>query len=133
MQRITLHTSNYKQELIDFVQALQKQGLISVKNNNTLMWEKAETSSLCEELLLLLQHIAMQENPVYRHSPKLKDLAEGLRKTELHIHERIQLAEFTRHNKELNLEGYVLFRMGAYRERLDLILYTIVKKINAAK
>jgi len=136
MRRLTIHTSNYKSELINFAKSVAESNLCAIKSHPggiNLTWKNSDCSSIFEELLLLLQNIAMYENHVYRHSPKLRDLAEGLKNTELHMYELQQLKAFLKANKELNLEGYVTFRMEAYREKLDMMLYTIVKKINLSK
>jgi len=132
MPRITLHTSNYRHELINFAQELKKRKLCAIKNEATLVWESYLTNQINKEILHFLQYVAMMANPVYRHSPTLQDLAEGLRNTDVHTYELEELENFLRKNKELNLEGYVTFRMEAYRIKLDEMLYTIVKKINTA-
>jgi len=129
MRRITLHTSSFTQEIENLAQALQKRNICNVKNGTTFYWESSANAIICEELLHLLQHITMMANPVYRHSPTLRDLAEGLRNTDVHIYELERLKIFVRQNNELNLEGYLTFRMEAYCAKLDAMLYTIVKKI----
>jgi len=133
MKRLAIHTCKYKHELINFAKCVSNTHICTIQNTSNginIAWENSTTGSILEELLLLLQNIAMHENNVYRYSPKLRDLASGIRNTDLHIQEYEQLKAFIKTNKLLNLEGYVAFRMEPYKEKLDTILYTIVKKIN---
>ena len=131
MKRIAIHTKKYIAELDDFTHSVRN--ICTVNNRNKYIWESSATNIFIEALMLLLHTIALLENPVYRHSPKLRDLAEGLLNTNTYEHEKTILTAFVKTNKELCLEGYVTFRMEAYHEKLDMMLYTIVKKINSNK
>jgi len=98
--------------------------------NVVLSWQASAGGEIIGELLLMLQNIVMFENAVYRYSPKLRDLAGGINNTELYLHEMRQLKSFIKTNKDICLEGYTAFRMQEYREKLDELLYSIMKKIN---
>jgi len=133
MKRTIIHTSKYKTELAHFAQSAT---FCTVKNLQTHMqfiWESPAAKIFAQALMLLLHKIAMAENPVYRHSPKLRDLADGLLSTDTHTQALAELTAFLKANKEINLEGYVIFRMEEYRAKLDMLLYTIMKKINLSK
>ena len=80
-------------------------------------------------LMATLADIAVQENPIYQHSPKLQGIAHDLRKTPLYDAELKSLNRFIKHNRVLHLEGYVTFRMADYREKLDMMSYTLIKKL----
>jgi len=143
MKRFTIHTKNYKTKLINFTQIVLERNLCTIETNHStkctdihsikFIWALSAGKEFIQALMLLLYDIAIQENPVYRHSPKLSDLAEGLQNTHLHIHDTRRLKAFIQANKELHLDGYVAFRMEEYREKLDMMLYTIIKKINLSK
>ena len=77
----------------------------------------------------LLTDIIVQENPIFQYSPKLQDMAHDLRKTPLYDTGLKGLKRFIKHNRALHLEGYMNFRMSDYREKLDLMSYTLIKKL----
>jgi hypothetical protein len=79
----------------------------------------------------LLAEITMQENPVYRHAPKMRELARRLRETPRYKQEIHMLRKYFKSNTGLHIEGYVRFRMGWYAEMLDLLSYRLIKKLRA--
>jgi len=140
MKRITIHTTNHKNKLINFTETAVERNLCIIEKRCSvdnlsikLIYEAAATNSLTQALILLLYDIAAYENPIYRHSPKLRDLAEGLQDTPLHKCNIAQLNAFLRSNKVLHIDGYAAFRMEAYRTNLDMMLYRIIKKMNSTK
>jgi len=136
MKRITLHTLHYKHELAEFAEDITKKEICTVqstKNGTLFIWEISKAAAFVNMLLFLLQNIALQENPIFKHSKKLKNLTEGLQNTDIHNIETEKLTEYIKSNKELNLEGYATFRMAEYKGKLDSMLYGIIKKINLHK
>jgi len=140
MKRITIHTTSHKSKLLTFAKNAAERNLCIIeKKYHTgdysvkLTWETSATSAFIQALILLLYDIATHENPIYRHSPKLRDLAEGLQGTPLHKCDTEQLKAFLRTNKDLHIDGYAAFRMETYRANLDMMLYKIIKKINSTK
>jgi len=135
MKRLTIHTYTYKNELKNFIKTLTQNNLctISIATSHAVKLTWANSKDFIETILFLLYNIAMLENPVYRYSPKLKNLASILQNTELHNTELTRLETFLKSNSELNLEGYVTFRMEEYSAKLDMILYEIIKKIKIVK
>lgn len=131
MKRTIVHTSKYKTELANFMQSMPV--FNKIQDGTTLAWEVSAADNFAQALMLLLHKLAMSENPVYRHSPKLRDLADSLFNTDVHTKAVTELKAFIKSNKELNIEGYVTFRMEAYHTQLDMLLYTIMKKINLSK
>ena len=140
MKRITIHTTNHKSKLLRFAETAAEHNLcITEKNHQTgdysiiFAWEASVTSAFIQALIILLYDIVTYENPIYRHSPKLRNLAEGLQDTQLYQCDIERLKAFLRANKDLNIDGYLAFRMEAYRAKLDMMLYRIIKKINSTK
>jgi len=84
---------------------------------------------LTNGLIALLIDIALEENPVYRHSQKLRDMAYDLRDTALHRKLAGDLTRFLTRARDLHLEGYLNFRMAEYREKLDMMSYSLIKKM----
>jgi len=137
MKRITIYTSKYKSELTTFANTVSENKLCTVAGNQAQVhtdgikfsWENSATGDFVCALLRLLQTIVMLENPVYKHSPKLRGLAEELDSS----YQAKELKTFIKESKHLHLEGYAAFRMEEYHAKLDTMLYTIVKKINLGK
>ena len=99
------------------------------KNGYMISFAIVRREAFCEQLLKLLMDITENENPVYKHSAKLRKMARELRHSPTFSHELKLLKEFISCGKELNIEGYVTFRMCEFREKLDLMVYSLVKKI----
>jgi len=136
MKRINIYPGKYQAELNDLINNVTKQSFCTVKIYDSyiqLIWENPATDNVVYTLMLMLFRVVMFENPIYRHSPRLRDLAWGLIDTDLHKTEEEKLKQFLKSHKELNIEGYVVFRMELHQEKLDMMLYSIVKKINSSK
>jgi len=148
MKHIAIYTIRYKNELENFMTNAKKNNFcITNKKQDTsnvipskascffmkLAWEKSVADKITQELIHMLYHIVTNENPVYKYSPKLKDLSTSLHNTPQYENDVEQLKSFLHSSKELNIDGYVTFRMDEYKEKLDMMLYKIVKKINFGK
>jgi len=133
MKRTIIHTSKYKTELAQFAQSATFCTVKNFQTHTQFIWENSATPIFAHSLMHLLHIISMAENPVYRYSPKLRDLANGLLDTDTYTQALAELASFLKANKEINLDGYATFRMEEYRAKLDMMLYTIMKKINLSK
>ena len=100
MKRFTLYTAKYESVLDDFAAKAAAAETIYIKNfyknrgDYALDFAVAERESFCELLLSLLMDIAEGENPVYKHSAKLREMAQNLRQTPLYGRELRQLREF---------------------------------------
>jgi len=138
MKRLILYTINYEGELRNF--AKNTAGLVKVNWAKwhekkrvfglCLSWEYAYGDGVIEELMYFLEDIAVTENPIYRNSAKLRNMAQNLRYAPVHKRERKRLKGFLRENGILHLEGYTTFRMEEYRDRLDMMTYSLIKKLN---
>jgi len=137
MKQITICTNRYYNELENFIKNAQENNLFAIAKkqhaNIKLVWDKCATEEIVCVLIHLLYSIATNENPVYRHSPKLKDLSASLQNTSQYKNDVKQLKTFLQNSKELHIDGYVAFRMEEYKQQLDMMLYKIVKKINFGK
>jgi len=94
-------------------------------------WGAQGRGKWVREVMALLCEAAMRENAVYRHAPKLRLLARGLRETPRYRAEEQALKRFLRDNERLHMDGYVRFRMGWYAEMLDMLSYRLIKKLRA--
>ncbi|MCL2285012.1 MAG: putative sporulation protein YtxC [Firmicutes bacterium] len=141
MKHLVLYTTNHKNELINFAEATASRNLCAIDEicpgpqgcSIKLKWQAAVNNHFIQSLLLLLYNIAIKENPIYRHSSKLRHMAENLLNTPLHKDDLKRLKTFLRTGKELHIDGYVTFRMEEFREKLDMMLYSIIKKIHSNK
>jgi hypothetical protein len=135
MKRLTLYTVRYEQMLNGFVEAHAESVVVRQAarrgNDYALCFAWAgDAASLAEPLMALLGEAAVQENPVYRCSPKMRLLARELRHTPLYENELEGLKRYLRTSGHLHIEGYLLFRMGRYCEKLDMMSYGLIKKLN---
>jgi len=142
MKQLTLYTCSHKEELQKF--AKQASAIAHInwarwrENKNkkkrlfalNISWDRAESDKLTELLMTFLEEVALSANPIYCNSPKLMEMARNLRNTELHNREKQQLKIFLKYNRVLHLEGYATFRMEEYRNKLDMITYGLIKKLN---
>lgn len=138
MKRTIIYTTKYKDEVERFASKAVAAEVITIKWSGNrgrtyglgCLWAGGhEGSEFYERLLSLLMEVAEKENPIYRHSPKLRDLAKDLRRTDIYKKELRQLKGFLSGSGTLHLEGYVTFRMSEYREKLDMMVYSLVKKL----
>jgi len=140
MTQLTIFTHRYNQQLEGFIGHATQAGALNIrkmgrKNNiffaNCLV--KHTTPVLVDAMLALLIDIALYENPIYRRSEKLRKLAGDLYGTPLYTKLHKDLKQFINHNKNLHLEGYMAFRMTEYREKLDMMSYSLIKKMKLSQ
>jgi len=132
MKRITLYTLRYQTELTSFAENIKDICTVEPSKNGFLVsWELTNTAPFANRLLEFLQNIALLENPIFKHSSKLKNIVGDLK--EINEQELLSLNHYIKTNKEMNLEGYVAFRLTEYKEKLDSLLYSWIRKINRSK
>ena len=137
MRRFTFFTRKYENELKEFVAKATEAKAIYIEKNEFFKRNEefalgvaiADKNTFCEILLGLLMDISVSENPIYKHSAKLRIAAEGLNNTPIFTRELRRLKEFLSESRELNIDGYVIFRMNEFKEKLDMMVYSLVKKI----
>jgi len=137
MKRLTIYTQCHENLLREFATGFDLAEVRFGRRNSErnqffgarLTWENSANPTAIELLAEFIQEVAMQENPVYRHSAKLREMARGLRETPTHGKEMQRLKTFLRDSRVLHLEGYILFRMGDFRHKLDIMSYRAIKKL----
>ena len=134
MPHLTISTHKYPQLLDDFAAEAEKNGWLAVRHTGRhagRFYINCSYSHIkpafASGLMALLTRVAMEENPVYQHSPKLRDMARDLPSP--YEPGLKDLTRFLRHSGKLHLEGYVTFRMTEYREKLDMMSYSLIKKL----
>ena len=146
MKQLTLYTNRHREELQKFAKQASEIAHINWakwrENKNkspdekkrlfalNISWDRAESDKLAELLMVFLEEVALSANPIYCNSPKLMEMARNLRNTELYRREKKHLKIFLKYNRVLHLEGYATFRMEEYRNKLDMITYGLIKKLN---
>ena len=137
MKQLTICTHKYIQLLEDFAARVKDSSPLTIRRCGEIIDGRFSVDCLInptdlifiQELMALLTDIALRENPVYKHSPKLRLLAEDLRTTALYHSLIGGLIRFLKHSRDLHLEGYVAFRMTEYRHKLDILSYSLIKKM----
>ncbi|MCL2363065.1 MAG: putative sporulation protein YtxC [Defluviitaleaceae bacterium] len=110
MKRVTLHTEHYIPLLREFAQSWGRGAWVA-------------------DIMRLLAEVAMRENAIYAHAPRMREFAQSLSDAPMYRREAAQLKRFLHDNDRLHLEGYVRFRMRAYAEMLDMLSYRLIKKL----
>ena len=132
MKQLTLLTHRYSSLLENFANQTGNAKGITVRRGG-LFAVKCQAARLdpplIERIVTILTDIAQQENPVYQHSAKLQSMAGDLRGTKIFADIKKDLTRFLSRNNLLHLEGYMTFRMSAYREKLDYMSYSLIKKM----
>jgi len=137
MKRLNIFTNKYEGELRDFAARASAAGILLIRGSGFcenrqvygLKITVLDVKALPEVLTSLLMDITEAENAVYKYSQKLRTMAATARLTSIHDREVKQLKLFLAENKTLHLEGYVTFRLGEYRDKLDMMIYSLIKKI----
>ena len=139
MKRLTIYTQQYENLLRDFAKGLDIFDVKFVRHGKNrlfcmcLTWENETNALAIDRLAAFLQDVAALENPVYRYSIKMREMAKALQETSAHSVETKRLKAFLRGSRVLNLEGYITFRMSEYRHKLDIMSYRAIKKIELTR
>jgi len=136
VKRLTIYTVGFDRQLYDFARDFGLVRLLWAKWRSggqvfgvQLAWENGDTTEVVGRVCGFLQQLVALENPLYGHSPKLMELALGLQGTPVHQREVKRLKGFLRGSRVLHIEGYLNFRMGEFRNHLDVISYRAIKKM----
>jgi len=128
MRTLSIHTEKYCEALSRFFPVDSEQVLGHGSENGMEYILASNRRSTRDRLQNLLEYIILSDNPVLAEGEKVfRSVAElafsptrGLMQT--------RLDEFLKETGTINIEGYVNFRLGEYVERINAILYSIVKK-----
>jgi hypothetical protein len=137
MRRFVFFTRKYENELRDFAAKavsaeiiyIEKSDVCAFRGEFTLCFTMKQKDIFCETLLQLLFDITVNENPIYTNSAKLKTMAAGLNDAPVFARELRRLKGYLAGSRELNLDGYIMFRLCELKEKLDSLVYSLVKKI----
>ena len=85
-----------------------------------------------DDLLDILYEFMLHQNPIFRQSQRLRQAAEQVFMRTRHNNMQ-QLKTFINENNTLNLEGYIQFRLYEQNIALNLMLYSLAKRIRAGE
>lgn len=128
MDILTIVTSKHRTALEDSATSFFPLSCTPVESNLYGV-EIPKSKVNTEALIYLLERIIIEGHPVYGNSPKLADMAQELQQTEIHKCNINDLTLYIKENDLLHLEGYASFRMTDYRNRLDILMYCLIKKL----
>lgn len=123
MNNITILTQDFRHDL---------ENTLNLRCRTTGVLHIAHGSACTEALTVLLERIVILKHPVYGHSPKLVDIAQGLHQKKIHQTNIAELTSYLMENDVLHLEGYAAFRMSDYKHKLDIMMYSAIKKLKLA-
>lgn len=128
MRILSIYTERYRGALSRFFPVDGVQVLEYGSENGIEYIHAYNRRSTRVRLQNLLEYIILCNNPVTADGEKayrsMSELAfsstRGLMQT--------RLDEFLKETGKINIDGYISFRLGEYSERINAILYSIVKK-----
>jgi hypothetical protein len=131
MKRLTLYTEMHTDKLQSFINKapviIHSRGYKGRLFYIRFTYDPQEPY-FTDAFICFLEDIVLFENPIYRHSPKLRDAAKNMHRSPVHTQAGECLRRYLRHNKTLHVEGYTAFRMEEYKYRLDMLMYGLIKK-----
>ena len=132
LKLITIYTEKHE----DLLQGFQKNTFMVIRGQGymgplfyTRLAYNPKELLFAEGLTHFMEDIVLYDNPVYRYSPKLREAAHQIRCSPVHIEIRDQLRQYLKQNKTLHIEGYAAFRMDAYKWKLDMLMFGLIKKL----
>ena len=120
---ITIYTQDYRHALEDLF-------AVSYDPSRKLTQARCPLNALdLEALARLLERIVILRHPIYGHSPKLIEMALELKPQAIQQANVKELEQYFSENTTLYLEGYAAFRMSDFSNKLDMMMYRIIKKM----
>jgi hypothetical protein len=130
MKKLTIFTERYFKELDDSTVCFIKRAKKSNTQAITIYFEAFDSEALYVEALhRLLEWVCFQENPILRNTPKLAALLREATVPAMREKNKQALTAYITENSTLHIEGYARFRMAAYTDYLNGLLYRIAKKL----
>jgi len=128
MKTLNILTRKYRDVLsrffpVDGVRVLEhgnKNDMVYVHVNNL--------RSVRAKLRDLLEYIVLSDNPALLEGEKAFGNVSELVFSPTRELMQIKLDEFLKETGTINIDGYISFRLGEYAERINAILYSIVKR-----
>jgi len=129
MKNLTIITLSHRQTLTETISNLLKDDTRGESHGKFYKVYCSYDNLDTNVLTYLLERIVILDHPVYGKSSKLTDMALELKFTDAHRSNVFQLERYLEENDLLHLEGYTIFRMADYRNKLDIMMYCIIKKL----
>ncbi|MCL2698804.1 MAG: putative sporulation protein YtxC [Defluviitaleaceae bacterium] len=128
MRTLSIHTWKYREALSRFFPVDGELILERGSENGMDYVYACNRRSTRNRLQSLLEYIMLSDNPALAEGEKVfhsvADIAFRPSRTIM----QSRLDEFLKEAGMINIEGYINFRLGEYTERINAILYSIVKK-----
>lgn len=130
MSKLNVYTDIYTSKLLDWAEKNKYKNKIYNKGYiyNGYYVEVENNNNCKESLSILLEEVILHKNPITRG---YKCLCDNI-KNSIFIPCRndiySDLSKFLQDNNQINIDGYISFRMDEYNYLVNLVLYTIVKK-----
>ena len=125
MNAVTISTKLYHREMTSFF----KQSCIKICQKGDIYFFIINPQHFCCDILAeLLEDIILDNNPIVRSSHRIYQRMKEI----IFIGERPVLQKdlqvLLAQNETLHIEGYIQFRMQKYENKVNNILYAIVKR-----
>ncbi len=131
MDSITICTRAYMQELIDFYyidvkEHVLEEGMVGGEFFFTLPRQVVDAAQLSE----VMEDILLEKNPIVSSQAKVFDTLKTKVFGQVQVRQQmaLALAEHLQTQSQLNVDGYIQFRLGRYEAMISEILYSAVKK-----
>ena len=128
MRTLSIHTEKHRDMLTRFFPVDGEQVFECGSRNGTDYIYASNQRSTRLKLQNLLEHILLKENPAIGEVDKVISSVSEMVFSPTRGLMQTRLEEFLKETGTINIEGYINFRLGEYAERLNAILYSIVKK-----
>ena len=128
MRTLSIYTDKYRESLLRFFPVDGDQVLEHGIKNGMEYICICNRQSTRVRLQDLLEYIILSDNPALADGEKVFNSVAELVFSPTRSLMQTRLDEFLKETGAINIDGYIDFRMGEYAERINAILYSIVKK-----
>jgi len=124
MKTLTLTADIYSKELSKYFAEIK--GVQTGNDRNIKIYTLSQSIFDLDEFSDVLQNIVLNKNPILRNSVNLFFDVKKIIFQNCWIRENLEY--YFCHNDELNVDGYVNFALKDYSEKIDYILYGVIKR-----
>jgi hypothetical protein len=125
MKTLTVLTDAYYKELDECTAAYARRAKRPAQGYIRIYYEKFDA----EGFYPLLEGIALKRNHALCGLAKLTNMVKNATPQTVTNKNIAALREYAQRNRAMHLEGYVAFRMAAYNDYVNCLLYTIAKRL----
>jgi hypothetical protein len=125
MRTLTVLTDVYYKELNEFTGSYARRVIRPAERSIKIYYDEFDAESFYP----LLENIAHKKNHALRGFTKLTEMIKNAVPQTVINKNIAALREYERRNRTLHLEGYTAFRMSAYNDYINCLLYAMAKKI----